>query len=104
MTIQHLQSSFTLINLLFRKPNAQQQRRLLNALMLVAQNPHSARFHHQTQWELHRVAKPALRERPREMSMSYNDHVGRSAVFHVRRVQSADFGDQRVDARCDLGC
>ena len=85
-----------------RKTHPDNQRRLLNTMMLIAQHPNTSRRHHQSQRERKLKPEPALRNRSRDMAVSDEDNILYIRVLHTRCLQCLYFGDEGVDSGSDL--
>lgn len=78
--------------------NTQEQSRLLNVVVLVAQDTNTAWLHHKTQWKRQIVAQPALREGSSGMAVGNKNDVFRLIVVHVRCLKLTDVLDQFIEA------
>lgn len=87
-----------------RKASPNQQRGLINTMMLITQHPHSPRIHHQTHRKTYLKADPALRESSRGMTMRDQYDILRLARSRLDQwtLYRLVLGDERVDAILEL--
>lgn len=86
-----------------RQRHAHHEGRLVDAMMLVAQDAHATGLQHHRQRELHGVAEPALGEGAQQMAVGHQHDIGGRLAVHIRRLARADLGDERVQALRHLG-
>lgn len=87
------------LRFLEREANAQKKGRLLDVVMLVAQDPNTARLHHQAEREREVIAQPPLGESSRRVAMRDQDDILWFTIVHMRCLDLTDLRDQDIEAR-----
>ena len=99
----------SLLNNITHKRSAQQNRRLVQVVMLITQRPHSSSFEDQARVVRDILANPAARERSQEVAVGDDQHVERLVHATLGLANGvlvealADVGDDGVAAGGDVG-
>jgi hypothetical protein len=99
----------SLLNNITHKRSAQQNRRLIQIVMLITQRPHSSSFEDQARVVRDILANPAARERSQEVAVGDDQHVERLVHATLGLANGvlvealADVGDDGVAAGGDVG-